>query len=373
MADPIVQQQQIEYQTGFAPQIAPYGERLLGASEGQIFDYARDAAGNIVMDESKMPVISGFKPYMQYQGDRFAQFTPLQQQAFAGAQAMEAAPQLADASALAGIAGLRALQSGTYNPMYYTPESFTEQGVAGGYMSPYIQSVLDIEKREAKRQSDIAAQQEAAQFARAGAFGGGRQAIVQAERARNLGTQMGDIQTRGLQAAYQQAQQQFNQEQAQRQAAAQLAEQSRQYGAGLGLQGLQTALQGAGQLGNLGQTQFGQNITLNQLQSQYGQQQQQQMQNILAAQYQDFLNAQNYPFKQLGFMSDILRGAPLTQTGTSVYGQAPSTVSQIAGLGTAALGASKLFGMKDGGEVEDVAYRDKPAGLADLAIYNMGR
>jgi hypothetical protein len=232
---------------------------------------------------------------------------------------------------------------------------------------------LDIEKREAKRQSDIAAQQEAAQFARAGAFGGGRQAIVQAERARNLGTQMGDIQTRGLQAAYQQAQQQFNQEQAQRQAAAQLAEQSRQYGAGLGLQGLQTALQGAGQLGNLGQTQFGQNITLNQLQSQYGQQQQQQMQNILAAQYQDFLNAQNYPFKQLGFMSDILRGAPLTQTGTSVYGQAPSTVSQIAGLGTAALGASKLFGMKDGGEVEDVAYRDKPAGLADLAIYNMGR
>jgi hypothetical protein len=56
-----------------------------------------------------------------------------------------------------------------------------------------------------------------------------------------------------------------------------------------------------------------------------------------------------------------------------MYQQPPSTVSQIAGLGTAALGASKLFGMKDGGEVEDVAYRDKPAGLADLAIYNMGR
>ena len=97
------------------------------------------------------------------------------------------------------------------------------------------------------------------------------------------------------------------------------------------------------------------------------------MQQDLNAKYQDFLNYQNYPYKQLGFMSDILRGAPLTQTGAAVYQQAPSAVSQIAGLGTAALGASKLFGMKDGGAVEDVAYRDKPAGLADLAIYNMGR
>jgi hypothetical protein len=115
-------------------------------------------------------------------------------------------------------------------------------------------------------------------------------------------------------------------------------------------------------------------MAINQLQNQYGQQQQQQMQNILGAQYQDFLNAQNYPFRQMGFVSDVVRGVPLTQTGTSVYGQAPSTVSQIAGLGTAALGASRLFGgFASGGKVEDVAYREKPAGLADLAIYNMGR
>jgi len=128
----------------------------------------------------------------------------------------------------------------------------------------------------------------------------------------------------------------------------------------------------AGQLGQLGQTQFGQNMAINQLQQQYGGLQQQQMQQDLNAKYQDFLNFQNYPYKQLGFMSDILRGAPLSQTGAAVYQQPPSTVSQLAGLGTAAFGASKLFGMKDGGKVEDVAYREKPAGLADLAIYNMG-
>jgi hypothetical protein len=253
--------------------------------------------------------------------------------------------------------------------MYYTPQSFTEQGVMGGYMSPYMQGVVDFQQREAQRQADIAATARGQKYARAGAFGGARQAIENAEAQRNLATQLGGIQATGLQAAYQQAQQQFNQEQAQRQAAVQLAEQSRQYGAGLGLQGLQTAMQGAQQLGNLGQTQFGQNMALNQLQSQYGQQQQQQMQNILGAQYQDFLNFQNYPYKQLGFMSDIIRGVPLTQTGSALYQQPPSAIGQIAGAGIAAKGLG-LFAK--GGEVEDAEYRDKPAGLADLAIYNMG-
>ena len=147
--------------------------------------------------------------------------------------------------------------------------------------------------------------------------------------------------------------------------AQQLAEQSRQYGAGLGLQGLQTALTGAGQLGNLGQSQYGQQMGINQLQNAYGGQQQQQVQNMLNNQYQDFQSYQNYPYKQLGFMSDMLRGLPLTQQSNTVYNQAPSMVSQVAGLGTAALGASKLFAK--GGSVND-----RPAGLAELAIHNMG-
>ena len=444
-----------EYQTGFAPVVAPYAERLLGRAEAMFED-----------------------PYMQYQGERFAQFSPLQQQAFTGAQAMEAAPQLRDASAMAGTAGLRALAYDQYKPSqfanFYQPvssyqptrftapgvstralttyqmgpaervytDSLTGQGTASQYMSPYMQNVVDIQQREAQRQADIAATARGQKYARAGAFGGARQAIENAEAARNLAMQKGDIQATGLQAAYQQAQQQFNAEQAARlqaqlanqqagitmggqnlqaalgtqqfgaqqdlqarlaeqqarmqaqqmaeqsrqfgygnlmqqaglgaqynQAAAQLGEQSRQFGAGLGLQGLQTALQSAGQLGQLGQNQFGQNLAINQLQAQYGGQQQQQAQNILNQQYQDFLNYQNYPYKQLGFMSDILRGAPLSQTGAAVYQQPPSMLGQLAGAGIAAKGLG-LFAK--GGEVEDAEYRDKPAGLADLAIYNMG-
>lgn len=95
-------------------------------------------------------------------------------------------------------------------------QTFAAPGSAESFMSPYMQNVVEIEKREAQRASDIAAQREGAQFARAGAFGGARQAIVEAERGRNLAQQMGDIQSRGLQSAFQQAQQQFNAEQAAR-------------------------------------------------------------------------------------------------------------------------------------------------------------
>jgi hypothetical protein len=339
MPDPVqVTQQQI----GFAPQIAPYAEALLSQAEA-------------LTDVE-------YNPYMQYQGERFAQFTPLQQQAFTGAQGMAAAPQLRDATSMAGTAGLQALGYNQYTPTGFNAASFTDPGMSYRFMTPYMQDVVNIEKREAQRQADIASTARGQKYARAGAFGGARQAIENAEAQRNLGMQMGDIQSRGLQSAFQQAQQQFNQEQAARQAAAQLREQSRQYGAGLGLQGLQTALQSAQQLGNLGQTEFGQNLAINQLQSQYGQQQQQQMQNILGAQYQDFLNYQNYPYKQLGFMSDIIRGVPLTQTGSSVYQAPPTTMQNLTSAGLAAAGLGKLFA--EGGHVKN----EKGAGLGALAL-----
>jgi hypothetical protein len=131
---------------------------------------------------------------------------------------------------------------------------------------------------------------------------------------------------------------------------------------------MQTALSGAKSLADIGQTQYGQNVGLLSLQNQFGGQQQGQVQNQLNAEYQDYLNAQNYPYKQLGFMSDMLRGLPLTQQSQAMYGQAPSMVSQVAGLGTAALGASKLGMFAGGGSVNN-----RPAGLADLTLYQMGQ
>jgi hypothetical protein len=110
------------------------------------------------------------------------------------------------------------------------------------YMSPYMKNVVDVQNEEARRQSRIAATQQQSEAARAGALGGGRDAIMRAERERNLATLMNQNTAQGQQAAFQQAQQ------------------AQQFGAGLGLQGLQGAQQGLGtalQGGQLGLSGLG--------------------------------------------------------------------------------------------------------------------
>lgn len=303
-------------------------------------EYARPYVEKALGQASALTDINQ-NPYQTYGGERFAQFTPMQQQAFQGASTMTTAPQLGAATGLAGAAGLSALGT-SYNP--YQTGQFTGS-TAQQYMNPYMQNVVDVQQQAAQRQADIASQAQKAQFAQAGAFGGGRSAIAGSQAAADLARQKQGIQAQGLQQAYNQGQQQFNQEQ-------QLREQSRQYGAGLGMQGLQTGLQAAGQLGQLGQQQFQQGMDINKLQAGYGTQQQQQVQNILNSQYQDFLNAKQYPYQQLSFMSDILRGGPLSQTYSQSYQQPPSYLGQLAGLGMGAYAMTK----KDGGSVKSYAY-----------------
>jgi hypothetical protein len=263
---------------------------------------------------------------------------------------------------MAGLAGLGALNTQyTFNP--YQAQQFTGQAVKD-YMSPYMQNVVERQQQDAQRQAQIAQQAQGAQAARAGAFGGSGDYLMRAQAAGNLARQKGDIQAQGLQAAYQNAQNQFNQSQAQNQAAAQLNAQQQQFGAGLGLQGLQTALGAAQGLGQLGQQQYTQNMGINALQNQYGLQQQAQMQKDIDVKYQDYLNAQNYPYKQLSFMSDIIRGVPLTQTGSSIYQAPPSTAQNIMSLGLGAAGISKLAGMAEGGTT-------RSGGLGALALNNL--
>ena len=336
-----------EYRTGFAEEIAPYAQKLLGTAE-------------LYTDPE-------LNPYMQYMGERVAQFTPLQQQSYENAALMQTAPQLADATALAGMSGLGALNTQyTFNP--YQTQQFTGDAVKA-YMSPYVQNVVERQQQDAQRQADIAMQAQNAQAARSGAFGGSGNLLMRNQANANLARQKGDIQAKGLQDAYQQAMAQFNQSQAQNLAGQQLNAQQQQFGAGLGLQGLQTALTGAKSLADIGNTQYGQNIGLLDVQNKFGAQQQTQVQNVLNNQYQDYLNAQNYPYKQMGFMSDMIRGLPLAQQSSAMYAQPPSMLQQVAGAGLVAKG---LGAFAKGGAVEDVEYREQPAGLADLAIYNMG-
>jgi hypothetical protein len=87
------------------------------------------------------------------------------------------------------------------------------QSPVGQYMNPYLQAALEPQLREARRQADISRVADAGRLTRAGAFGGSRQAIMEAEGGRNLGTQLSDITGRGYSEAFSQAQDQFNREQ----------------------------------------------------------------------------------------------------------------------------------------------------------------
>ena len=301
-------------------------------------------------------------PYTPYTGQQIAAFSPIQAQAMQNIANQQVAPQLQDASNLASQVGQYALQTpeqarGLQNAAlgYGALASgvggqdagmATSPGSVGAYMSPYMQNVVDLQKQEANRAYDITGAKTMGQASGAGAFGGSRDALMRAENERNRNIALANIQAQGSQSAYDKA------------------IQSMQYGAGLGLQGLQAGLQGVGQattagqyglaglntagtaastLGALGQTQFGQEQAINQAQMQAGAMQQAQEQRALDIQYQQYLDNMNYPYKQLAFQSDMLRGLPLSQGAQSIYQAAPPASQQLLGFGLGAAGLSKAF------------------------------
>jgi hypothetical protein len=313
----------------------------------------------------------GYAPYKNTETglpiERIAKFDPLQLTAQQAVSNIGPSQQLGPATQYATSAGLKA-GAVQYDPMLAQTGSFTQPGVAGQYMSPYTQNVIDIQNREAARQSEIQRNQNQAQAVGQGAFGGSRSAIVEAERQRNLMQQQGDIQQKGQQAAYEQAQNLYGNEQQRALQAQQQTEQSRQYGAGLGLQGLSTQLQAAGQLGQLGGQQFQQQSDIINALNAAGAQRQSRDQQVLSQAYQDFLTQKQYPYQQIAFAKEMIAGVP-QQTTQQVYQAPPSMLSQAAGLGLAGYG---LFGMGKaaGGKIEEDNMNQGYPGLGELAMYN---
>lgn len=301
-------------QTSIPEYAKPYVEKMLGKTE---------ALTN--------------SPYQAYGGERISGFNPMQQQAFQGMANLQPSQQLGMATQMGGLAGLGALRAGAnYQQMATDPYAMQ------AYISPYVEGALAPQMREAARQSAIQGQQNQAQAVQQGAFGGSRSAIVEAERQRNLGQLQGDIYSKGMQNAFEQARQ------------------AQQFGSTLGLQGLQTAGQMAGTLGQLGQTQFGQQKDIIQGQSTAGAQQQALEQRRLDQQYEDFAAQRRHPYEQLSFFADMTRGLPLSQYSQTMYQQPSSPIGQIAGLGATYLGARQAGYFADGG-------------LTGLALYNMSK
>ena len=297
------------------------------------------------------------QPYQTYGADRIAGFSPMQQQSQQDAANMQTSAGTGMGLGIAGQAALGGLNQ-NYNGIQARTQNFNPMS-AQQYMSPYAMSALQPTLNEQARQSQMQGQQLNAQAVGQGAFGGSRQALQQAENARNLGMLQNKTITEGMNTAYNNAAQQFNADQVRQLQAQQSNINQQQFGANLGLQGLQTALTGANTLGALGGQQFQQGMDINKLQNAYGGQQQALQQQGLDQAYQDFLNQQNYPYKQLGFMSDMIRGLPVGQVSTQqLYTPDPSAAQTIGAIGAGAYGLSKFMaegGMAyaDGGSVEN--------------------
>jgi hypothetical protein len=212
------QQEQKVTQTNLPEYARPYFENLLGRGQGQLN-----------------------QEYTPYPYERIAGFTPAQEQVQQNVLGLGAPNQFAMGSGLAAAAGQGSLLASDYAPGQFNAQQVTAgqvnapsmraaqtsfgsgpleqfrmaaperfgQAQAQEYMSPYIRNVLDVQKREAIRDAQKGQVAQDLGAARQGTYGGSRQLLAGIERERNLGQQLGDIESRGLQSAFENAQSQF--------------------------------------------------------------------------------------------------------------------------------------------------------------------
>jgi len=228
-------------------------------------------------------------PYQAYTGQLVAGPSDLQNKAFSGI------------GSLTMPGGFGTAQTGMQN---IANNTFGAQQ-AQQYMNPYLQASLNPQLEEARRQSQITQMQNSSKLAGAGAYGGGRQAIMDAETQRSLGTNLASITGQGYNTAYNNAQQQYN------------AEQNR-------------ALQAQQGIGSLANTQNQANLANLGAQSTAGAAQRDMQQQADNAAKQQFEEERAYPQNQLKFQQSLLQGLPIT---TQNYYTAPQTLFNSAVTG----------------------------------------
>lgn len=254
----------------------------------------------------------------------------------------------------------------------YTPvgSAFTAEQ-AQQYMNPYLMAALNPQLDEARRQSLITQMGNAAKATSQGAFGGTRQALMDTETQRALGTNLANITGAGYKDAYDKAMSQFNEDQKRK-------IQEAQYGTDIGLKGLTqatTANQAAATAGTQ-QAQYGlENLKAL---STVGNTQQAQEQAGLNALYNQYLDQRSFPWKQLSDQSALIKS--LGGTETSKYGAEQSLLQQAAGItatGAELMKNLKAAGMSDasianalksiGISPDNLAYTGSPEGLTGTA------
>ena len=272
------------------------------------------------------------QPYQTYQGPLTAGSSPLQMQAFQGIGGLAPSPGLGTAQQTTETAASRALGA-AYQPI---GGSFTQEGIAGQYMNPYLQQVLQPQLQELNRQAQIQQMQNASRMTKAGAFGGGRQAIMDAELQRNLLQQTGRTTGEAYANAFDKAMAQYNTEQARR-------AQEAQFGAGFGLDALSRAVSAAQAGAQIGQGMGAEQRANLAQQLGAGAQQREIESQGIAADLAEFEKQRQYPYQQLQFQQAMLQGLPLSAVNYTY--QEPSPFSEtLTGAGGLMDLYQRLFG-----------------------------
>jgi hypothetical protein len=401
-------------------------------------------AGDYVTDMLGKGKALSEMPYQEYGGPLTAGASDLQNRAFSTAGNLSVPGSIGAAAQTAGDIANKA-QGINYAPttfdnqfkapvtsdatnftnQYQAPTPYSNTTFSSGtfgrdqaqqYMNPYLQQSLNPQLEEARRQSDITEQANKAAMTRAGAYGGGRSAILAAENQRNLGTNLANITGKGYDTAYTNAMSQYNQDQARNmqaqqaseqskqfgatqgmtaadlmakygmsaqqaqeaarqfqqnqamtgaqssaqygQAAKTAEEQSKQFGADFGLKGLNTALQAANTQGNLGISSADLGLRNLKTQADMGATQRGIESEGIAADKAAFEEARANPYKMVQYQQSLLSGLPLAAQ--NINTAQPSTFQQmLAGAG----GVAGMFGNKTSLTQDDVS-----AALAKLGI-----
>jgi hypothetical protein len=206
-----------------------------------------------------------------------------------------------------GFAGISDVAKAGYDPTTFTSGTF-DAAAANKYMNPYLMASLNPQMEEARRQSQITQQANAAKMTQAGAFGGSRSALMDAETQRSLGSNMANIVGTGYKTAYDKAMDQFNAEQNRGLDTQRETEKSRQYSADFGLKSLDDLIKA-------GATQRGIEA------------------EGIAADKKQFEEQQADPYTRLEFQRKMLTDLPIGASTTSVNQDTLSKIqSDIAGL-----------------------------------------
>ena len=320
------------------------------------------------------------QPYQSFPGQRLAGFSPEQEASFlAATQIGEQGipPQLPVATFRAAQAAQYRpttqpvfdptrsaediYQSGQYQPGQFTSATFTDPAVAQQYMNPFVENVIDVQRRRAEQRfaEDVVPGLDA-RAVQQGAYGGSRAELARGLAGQRLEDRLAEVEAGQRAQAFTAGQAAFEADQQRRLRAEQLGDTAAQQAARLGLTGAelrdrayqqagrmgiageQVGLQAARELSTLGAQEQALGLRGADVLRQVGEQRQGFGQQQLDIELADFISQRDFPRQQLGWYGGILHGVPVTPSQESAtYRQPPDMASQLMGYGLGGLGLAR--------------------------------